>query len=119
MTKYKSKYQEFSFYVDGERKAFRGGFYETTNKAEQKVLDGLKDVKKDADASEAITRKKPDPTEGRKDFEQSGPVVEDKPGGTLKQSGAVTEDKPGGTFEQSGPVTDDAKPAKAKASSKK
>lgn len=129
MTKYESKYKELAFYVDGVRKHFVGGFYETTDKDEQKVLDALKDAFKNDKAKQSVKPHAEDPTKGNDNFTQSGPVTEDTPDQTLKQSGPVTEDEPGGTFEQSGPVTsankavpakaDNAKPTKAKAPAKK
>ncbi|RSL29092.1 hypothetical protein D7Z54_33045 [Salibacterium salarium] len=45
MAVYESKQTPFlSFYVNGKRKRFSNGSYETTNKAEKDVLDALKGV---------------------------------------------------------------------------
>lgn len=46
--KYTSKFPNLSFYVEGERKYFSNGIYETTDKAAIAVLDAIKDVKKEA-----------------------------------------------------------------------
>lgn len=45
MAKYTSRFKELAFYVKGERKQFRNGEYETTDKAAVSVLDTLADVK--------------------------------------------------------------------------
>ncbi|MGK5511782.1 hypothetical protein [Brevibacillus formosus] len=46
MKYYCEKYKSLTFYVDGIRHQFLDGFYETTNKKEQTVLNELPDVKK-------------------------------------------------------------------------
>lgn len=46
MAKYTSRFKELSFYVGNETKRFSNGVYETGEKAEQGVLDGLADVKR-------------------------------------------------------------------------
>lgn len=45
MAKYTSRFQELAFYVNGERKQFTNGAYESTTKAEDSVLATLSDVK--------------------------------------------------------------------------
>lgn len=40
------KYMSLSFYVNGERLQFTDGYFETTDKKEQAVLNSLPDVKK-------------------------------------------------------------------------
>lgn len=44
MAKYKSKHLEYGFYVDGERRKFQYGEYETKDKREIEVLDSLQYV---------------------------------------------------------------------------
>ncbi len=44
MAVFKSKYNELSFYVDGQMKSFSNGHYSTDNAKEIKVLDGIVDA---------------------------------------------------------------------------
>jgi hypothetical protein len=51
MAKYKSKYQQFGFYVDGERHKFANGVFSTEDKKVQAVLDKLVDAQRVEDES--------------------------------------------------------------------
>lgn len=44
MAKYTSRFKELAFYVNGERKQFTNGAYESSDKAEDSVLATLSDV---------------------------------------------------------------------------
>lgn len=57
--KFKSKYKQLSFTVDGVRKKFSEGFYETNNKDEIAVLENMRDVEvvEEKKAAAAPTKK--------------------------------------------------------------
>lgn len=57
MAKYTSQYKELGFYVNGELKRFSNGQFETTDKDAIAVLDGLVDVKKEAEEKAPAKRK--------------------------------------------------------------
>ena len=65
MAEYKSRYIEFSFYVNGELKTFKGGRYVTDNKDEIAVLGSLADAQrvdkpaKPEPKAEAVTEEAP------------------------------------------------------------
>jgi hypothetical protein len=44
MAQFTSQYAGFTFYVDGKRRKFSGGYYATEDKAEIAVLDTLADA---------------------------------------------------------------------------
>lgn len=49
MAKYKSRYPELSFYVDGVERKFSGGVYEAKTAAEVAVLNRLSDAEPDTE----------------------------------------------------------------------
>lgn len=49
MAKYKSRYPELSFYVDGVERKFSGGEYEAKNAEEVAVLNRLSDAEPDTE----------------------------------------------------------------------
>lgn len=49
MAKYKSRYPELSFYVDGVERKFSGGVYEAKTAAEVVVLNRLSDAEPDTE----------------------------------------------------------------------
>lgn len=55
--KFKSNFNSLSFRVNGQRKKFSEGFYETENKDEIAVLETLRDVEKVEDKKPTATKK--------------------------------------------------------------
>lgn len=59
MAKYMSKHLEYGFYVNGERRKFQHGKYETNDKDEIKVLDSLQYVERvDESKAEKVDEEK-------------------------------------------------------------
>jgi hypothetical protein len=60
--KFKSKYLEYGFYVDGQLKQFHGGVFVTEDDKEIEVLKTLSDVEADVEnevAAEEVAEDKP------------------------------------------------------------
>ncbi|MEI2280693.1 hypothetical protein [Paenibacillus polysaccharolyticus] len=64
MAKYRSRYPELSFYVDGVERKFSGGVYEAKSAAEVAVLNRLSDAEPDTEEPAQVDEepKAPAPT---------------------------------------------------------
>ena len=57
--KFKSKYPEYGFYVDGQFRQFHGGEYVTEDAKEIEVLKTMSDVEADEAPTEEVATPKP------------------------------------------------------------
>lgn len=77
MTRYKSRYAELSFYVNGSERKFNGGLYVATTPEEVEVLDRIVDA---IALDEATKETKPE--------EPKAPEPEQKPAPKSRKSSA-------------------------------
>jgi hypothetical protein len=56
MVKYESRFERLAFYANGERKRFVAGTYETNDKTEITVLDGLVDATRVDAPKESVSK---------------------------------------------------------------
>jgi len=62
MAKYKSRYPELSFYVDGVERKFSGGVYEAKSAVEVAVLNRLSDAEPDTEEPAQVDEEPKAPT---------------------------------------------------------